>query len=95
VTGHKLFGCARCMLRKSVEGARRWLHIGRVCAECDGILRGAPSAAAPQAGAPKLTKCPAKGLAAGFDPRTQVAPGTQVSGFFTRDWQAKRRAAAV
>jgi hypothetical protein len=79
------------MTRKSVEGSKRWLHIGKVCAECDGILSG-KSSTAPVDG-PKFTPCPAKGIAAGFDPRTQVQPGTKVNGFFTRDWLAKRAAA--
>ncbi|WP_066338356.1 hypothetical protein [Azohydromonas lata] len=81
------------MTRQTTEGARRWLHLGRVCAGCDHVLRGAPSTAAAPASKPKFTACPARGLAAGYDPRTQVAPGTTFTGFFTRDWQAKRSAA--
>jgi hypothetical protein len=87
-------GCGRCITRKPATGGRRWLHLGWVCEGCDSILRGTSSTAAGHAGVPKVTHCPAKGIAAGYDPRTQLPPGAAVTGFFTQDWLAKRRATA-
>lgn len=92
-SGQRLFGCARCMTRTPTKGARRWLHLGRVCAGCDDILRGTSTTEKRAADGHKFTACPAKGIAAGFDPRTQLPPGAQIVGAFTRDWLAKRAAA--
>lgn len=86
-------GCGRCMRRMPIAGGKRRVELGWVCAGCNDILQGLFSTAAPQAGEPKFTPCPAKGIAAGFDPRTQLPPGAQIVGAFMRDWLAKRAAA--
>jgi hypothetical protein len=74
-------------------------RLGSVCRECDAFVGsvvtleppGAKPAETPKA-EPKFTPCPARGLAAGFDPRVQLPPDAVVVGAFMSDWLAKRAA---
>lgn len=86
--------CGLCLKGVATAG-RYWWRLGLVCGECNGFLQEVVSVQPPElvAQVPKVTHCPAKGLAAGWDPRTQLPPDARIVGFFTRDWLAKRAAA--